>query len=127
MAYGLLANLVLLLHLAFLLFVVLGGLLVFRWPRVAWVHVPCALWGMLTEFAGIVCPLTPLENVLRHRAGEAGYSGDFIAHYITAALYPAGLSRGVQLALGAFALAVNMVIYGRVLARRARHRAGQLE
>src|SRR3990172_7307050 len=89
--YSILADLVLVAHLAFLLFVVLGGLLVLRWPRVVWLHVPCALWGVTTEFAGLGCPLTPLEIALRHRAGETGYAGDFIAHYITATLYPAGL------------------------------------
>lgn len=127
MAYGILADLVLAAHLAFLVFVVLGGLLLFRWPRVVWLHVPCALWGVSTEFAGIVCPLTPLENVLRHKAGGAGYAGDFIEHYITVTLYPAGLTRGVQLALGAFAVAVNVIVYWRVIARRARRRASQLE
>ena len=127
MLYSILADLVLVAHLAFLLFVVLGGLLVLRWPRVVWLHVPCAVWGVLTEFANIVCPLTPLEIVLRQKAGGAGYAGDFIAHYITATLYPAGLTRGVQLALGAFAVLVNVLVYWRVLARRARRRARQLE
>ena len=119
MAYGLLADLVLVAHLAFLLFVVLGGLLLFRWPRLAWVHAPCALWGMLAEYAGIICPLTPLENALRHRGGETGFAGGFIEHYLTAAVYPAGLTRGVQVALGTFALAVNVFVYWRLLARRA--------
>ena len=118
MTYGLLADLVLVTHLAFLLFVVLGGLLLFRWPRLAWVHVPCAVWGMLTEYAGIICPLTPLENALRHRGGETGFAGGFIEHYLTATLYPAGLTRGVQVALGTLALAVNVVVYWHLLARR---------
>jgi hypothetical protein len=122
MAYGFLADLVLLAHLLFLLFVVLGGLLLFRRPRVAWLHIPCAVWGILTEYAGIVCPLTPLENALRHRGGETGFAGGFIEHYITAALYPAGLSRGVQVALGTFAVAVNVLVYWRLLVRRAASR-----
>jgi hypothetical protein len=111
---------VLLVHLAFLLFVVLGGLLAIRRPRWAWVHVPLAVWGVLVEFAGIVCPLTPLENALRLRGGHAGYSGGFIEHYITAALYPSGLTRGIQVGLGAAVLLLNALIYRRVLA--ARHR-----
>ena len=122
MTYGLLADLVLVAHLAFLLFVVLGGLFLIRWPRVAWIHVPCAIWGVFIEFAGIICPVTTLENTLRHRGGETGFAGGFIEHYITAALYPAGLTRGVQVALGAFAVAVNVVVYWRVLARRAASR-----
>ncbi len=122
MAYGFLADLVLLAHLLFLLFVVLGGLLLLRWPRIAWIHIPCAIWGIFTEYAGIICPLTPLENALRHRGGETGFAGGFIEHYITAALYPAGLSRGVQVALGTFAVAVNVLIYWRLLVRRAASR-----
>jgi hypothetical protein len=118
MAYGLLADLVLVAHLAFLLFVVLGGLLLFRWPRMAWIHVPFAVWGVLTEYAGIVCPLTPLENALRHRGGQEGFAGGFIEHYITAALYPAGLTRSAQMILGTFAVAVNVFVYWRLLARR---------
>ena len=123
--YGLLADLVLAAHLAFLLFVVLGGLLLFRWPRVAWTHVPCAIWGVLTEFAGIVCPLTPLENALRHRGGEAGFAGGFIEHYLTAALYPAGLTRSTQVILGTFAVAVNVLVYWRLLARRRASTSGR--
>lgn len=112
------ADLVLLVHLAFVLFVVLGGLLVLRRPRLAWVHVPVAVWGALIEFAGWVCPLTPLENWLRHRGGEAGYAGGFVDHYVVATLYPAGLTRGFQYVLGAFVLALNAAVYGILLHRR---------
>ena len=122
MTYRALADLVLVVHLAFVLFVVLGGLLALRWPRVAWVHVPVALYGALIEFVGFVCPLTPLENSLRRRGGEAGYDGGFIEHYVTATLYPAGLSREVQLALGVAVLAINGAIYAIWLRRRRARR-----
>ncbi len=120
MIYRALADLALLLHLAFVLFVILGGLLVLRRPKVAWLHLPCAAWGVLIEFAGWLCPLTPLEVSLRMRGGEAGYAGGFIAHYVTAALYPAGLTRGVQVVLGAFVLLLNLTIYSWIVARRRR-------
>src|SRR5258708_6207146 len=112
------ADAVLVVHFAFVLFVILGALLVLRWPRLAWVHVPVALYGALIEFAGFICPLTPLEQWLRHRGGEAGYAGGFVEHYIVAALYPAGLTRPIQLGLGLFVLVFNAVIYATVLRRR---------
>lgn len=119
MLHRLLADLVVVLHLAFVLFVVLGGLLVLRRPWLAVLHVPAAVWGALVEFADLFCPLTTLENSLRQRAGEAGYPGGFIEHYVIAVLYPAGLTRGVQLLLGAVVVAVNVWVYARLL-RRAR-------
>ncbi|HKH92299.1 MAG TPA: DUF2784 domain-containing protein [Gemmatimonadaceae bacterium] len=118
------ADVVLVVHLAFVLFVVLGGLLVLRWPRVAWAHVPVALYGAAIEFIGFICPLTPLEVWLRQRGGEAGYRGGFVEHYITAALYPTGLTREVQLALGAAVLVLNGIVYA-VWLRRRRRRGGQ--
>lgn len=118
MIYRALADLVLVLHLGFVLFVVLGGLLVLRWPRVAFLHLPAAVWGVLIEYTGWICPLTPLENSLRLRGGEAGYTGGFIEHYIQPALYPNGLTRTTQIALGSFALLINLVAYGAVLSRR---------
>jgi len=118
--YRALADLVLVVHLAFVLFVVLGGLLVLRWPRLAWLHVPAAVWGVLIEYTGWICPLTPLENSLRERGGGAGYSGGFIEHYIQPVLYPAGLTRGTQIVLGSLALLVNLTAYGVVIARRSR-------
>ena len=114
------ADLVLLLHFGFVLFVVLGGLLALRWPRLAWVHVPVALYGATIEFLGFICPLTPLEVWLRRRGGEAGYEGGFIEHYITAALYPTGLTRELQLALGVGVLAINALVYLALLRRRRR-------
>ena len=119
MLYRLLADATLAVHLAFVLFVVLGGFLALRWPRVAWVHVPVALYGAIIEFVGFICPLTPLEVALRRRGGEAGYEGGFIEHYVTAALYPTGLTREVQLALGVFVLLLNGIVYVFVW-RRAR-------
>lgn len=106
-----LADLVLAVHLAFVLFVVLGGFLALRWPRVALVHVPVALYGAIVEFAGFICPLTPLEVWLRQRGGEPGYSGDFVERYITAVLYPSGLTREIQIALGLGVLAINTAVY----------------
>ena len=99
--FRLLADVTVLLHGAFMAFVVVGGLLAWRWRRVVWVHVPCALWGAMVELAGWVCPLTPLENAFRARAGEAGYRGGFIEHYLVPAIYPAGLTRAHQVVLGA--------------------------
>ena len=100
------------------MFVVLGGLAVLRWPRVAWFHLPVVLWGAGIEFMGGLCPLTPLENHWRRLAGEQGYDGGFIEHYLLAALYPEGLTRGVQLALGFFVIAVNAAIYVRLWRRK---------
>lgn len=114
------ADLVLLTHFAFVLFVIFGGLLALRWRRLAWVHIPVALWGTIIEFVGFVCPLTPLENWLRHRGGEAGYSGGFIDHYVIATIYPAGLTRTTQLVLGCLVLALNAAVYTIFVRRRSR-------
>ena len=118
MAYSLAADLLVLLHLAFIVFVVLGGLLVWRWWRVVFVHLPAVIWAVLLEFNGWLCPLTPWEQQLRHAAGEGGYTGSFIAHYLLPLIYPAGLTRNAQLLLGAGALLVNLLIYGWLLWRR---------
>jgi hypothetical protein len=107
----LLADAVVVLHLAFVAFVLFGGLLVLRRPRLAWVHVPAAVWGAWVEFRGLVCPLTPLENWLRLKAGGSGYGGGFVEHYLLSALYPAGLTRGGQIVLGVLVLAVNAAVY----------------
>ena len=121
MIYRALADLVLVVHLAFVLFVVLGGVLVLRWPRVAWLHVPAAIWGVLIEYTGWICPLTPLENSFRMRGGEAGYSGGFIEHYIQPLLYPAGLTRSTQVVLGSLALVLNLTAYAIVVSRMRRN------
>jgi len=119
MPYAFLAIALLVVHAAFVLFVVAGGLLVLCWPRLAWAHLPAALWGALIEFAGFICQLTPLENAWRRAAGEQGYQGGFIEHYVTAALYPSGLTRSIQIALGLIVLGVNGWVYWRLWRRRA--------
>lgn len=113
------ADAIVLLHLAFVAFVAVGGLLVWRWPRLAWVHLPCALWGAAVSFGGWICPLTPLENHFRQQAGDAGYSGDFVARYLLPVLYPEGLTREAQVVLGALVVVVNAAVYV-VVWRRAR-------
>ena len=118
--YRPLADAVLVLHLGFVLFVVLGGLVVLRWRSLAWLHIPAAIWGVLIEFTGWICPLTPLENSFRTRGGQAGYSGGFIDHYIQPVLYPAGLTRSTQILLGTLALLVNLTAYGVVVVRKTR-------
>ena len=117
------ADAVLVLHLAFIIFVLVGGIAVLRWPRLAWIHVPAAAWGALIEFAGWICPLTPLENSLRERGGEAGYSGGFVDHYITSIIYPDGLTRTMQFGVGALVLAINGYVYWRLWQRYRRLRA----
>jgi hypothetical protein len=123
MAYRILADLVVGVHALFVVFVVAGGLLALRWAWVAAAHLPAAVWGTLIEFRGWICPLTPLEQSLRAAAGQAGYQGGFIEHYLLPVLYPAGLTQRVQLILGSLVIAVNLLVYGMLLRRRAR-RAG---
>jgi len=120
------ADAVVALHFAFVAFVALGGLLVLRWPRVAWLHVPAVVWGALIEFTGWICPLTPLENRLRRASGEEAYQGDFIARYILPALYPNGLTRRDQLMLGGIAIAINVAIYAFVVIRHRRAAANDI-
>ncbi len=118
-----LADGVVLVHTAFVAFVVLGGFLAWRWRPLVWAHVPCALWGVLIEYRGWICPLTPLENALRRRAGLEGYAGGFVEHYVIPVLYPAGLTRPTQALLGTLVLVVNLAAYG-VLLRRTLHQGG---
>lgn len=116
------ADLVLVVHAGFVLFVVLGGVVVLRWPRVAWVHAPSAVWGALIEFFGWGCPLTPLEKWLRRAAGQAGYEGGFIEHYVIWWLYPHELTRGHQIVLGLGVLLVNLLVYWVAIARWRRQK-----
>jgi hypothetical protein len=116
----LLADATVALHLAFVVFVVAGGLLVLRWPRLAWLHVPAALWGAFIEFAGWICPLTPLENWLRQRGGGQAYDASFVEHYLIPLLYPDALSRDVQWLLGTLVLVINVTFYAVVVQRHRR-------
>jgi hypothetical protein len=117
------ADIVVVIHLAFIVFVVCGGLLVLRWPRLAWVHLPAAVWGVAIEFGGWICPLTPLENTLRRAAGDEGYASSFIERYVVPVVYPAGLDREAQFILGGLVLAVNVALYAAVIVERARFRS----
>lgn len=111
------ADFAVLVHLGFIVFVVLGGLLAIRWPRIAWIHLPAAVWGALVEFGGWFCPLTPLETWLRGAAGSAGYSSGFIEHYLVPIVYPEELSRTIQLVMGTAVVLVNCIIYALVWSR----------
>ncbi len=122
MAYWLAANIVLIIHFGFVIYVVGGGLLIFRWKWSILLHLPAVLWGALLEFNGWLCPLTPLEQWLRVAGGQRGYSGGFIEHYLLSLLYPAGLTRDVQILLGTFVVVVNVLIYAILILRFAKRR-----
>ena len=117
MLYLVAANAIALIHLAFIIFVVMGGIAVLRWPWLMWIHLPAAIWGVMIEFAGWYCPLTTSENALLRRAGEAGYSNGFLEHYIFSIIYPTGLTRGMQVALGVLVLMINVAVYARLAQR----------
>jgi hypothetical protein len=121
--YRLLADLTVLVHAAFILFALGGGLLALRWPRIVWLHLPAVIWAAFIEFSGRICPLTPLENHYRELAGETGYAGDFIDHYVLPVIYPVGLTRGVQFWLGACVLAINVIAYAILVRRLTRRRS----
>lgn len=122
MWYSLLADLIVVLHFSFVLFVLFGGLLTVKWPHVMWVHGPALAWGSLVEFTGLVCPLTPLENRLRMMGGESGYHGDFLSRWLLPVLYPDFLTPGIQIALGCLLLALNVTIYAWIWRTRLSHR-----
>ncbi len=123
MIYQILADFVVFLHLAFIIFAVAGGFLLFRWRRCAWIHLPAVLWAALNAFAGLVCPLTPLENWLREKGGEIGYQSSFIEHYILPVIYPAELTRGFQVVLGFLVSGINIGFYACLLRRSAKKKA----
>lgn len=118
MPYTLLADLVLLLHAIFILFVVIGGVLVFWRFSFALIHVPCAVWGVLIELQGWICPLTYLENKLRITAGASGYAGGYIDHYLIPLVYPPGLTADTQFLLGLAVLLINIIIYALALRKK---------
>ncbi len=117
MVYRLVADLVLVIHLLFILFATLGSFLVFKYRRLALFHLPAWFWAVLISFGGWVCPLTPLENWLRQRSGAVGYEGSFIEHYLLPIIYPGELTRSIQISLGLLVLAINFSIYGWIVCR----------
>lgn len=122
MLHALLADAVLVLHGLFILWVLCGGIAVIARPWWAWLHLPAVAWAVWISWSGSICPLTPLEQGLRRAAGQAGYEGGFIEHYLTAAIYPQGLTPSLQMLFGAVVLAINLALYGVALARAARRR-----
>ena len=111
MIYSFLADLLVVFHLVFILYVIAGALLIFKWPKTLWLHLPSCFWGMTVEFTGWICPLTPWEIQLRRLAGEEGYTESFIAHYLIPIIYPSGLTPEVQMVLGGTVLIVNLSLY----------------
>ena len=122
MLYGILADIVVWFHLAFVLFAVLGALLVVWWRRVVWLHLPAVLWAIWIELSGGICPLTPLENWLRLKAGQGEYRGDFVEHYLMPLLYPVDLTRNVQILLGLLVFFINLFLYGYMVFQSRRKR-----
>ena len=125
--YGILAGAVIVAHLLFIAFVAAGGLLVWRWPRLAWVHIPAVVWGVVVELTGRICPLTPLENYLRRLAGNSSYSGGFIEQYLIPVIYPANLTVSTQYFLGGLVIAVNLVIYIIIIRKKRDRRQSESE
>lgn len=123
MIYNFLSNLVVIVHLLFIVFVCLGALLVLKWPKVIWVHIPFALWGVVVEYMNIVCPLTPLENYFRRLGGNMTYESDFVARYIIPVIYPVELTRNLQFVLGSIVLMLNIIIYGFIIYKTVKHKS----
>ncbi|MHB8137110.1 MAG: DUF2784 domain-containing protein [Smithellaceae bacterium] len=118
--YSILADAVIIIHFLFIAFVVAGGLLVWRWPFLAWIHLPAVVWGAGIEFMGGTCPLTPLENYLRRLGGESPYSGDFVVQYLLPVIYPENLTSVTQYILGGLVIVINLIVYGMIIRRRCR-------
>lgn len=125
MFYRLSADAVLVIHLGFIVFVLVGGFLALRWRRVPILHLPTVAWGIYIELSGNICPLTPLENNLRAAAGDSGYEGGFIEHYILAVVYPDGLTHSIQMMLAGVVVVTNLVAYGLVLRKMRRKPCGK--
>jgi hypothetical protein len=126
MLYRIAADGLVLLHLLFILFVLFGGLLVLKWRHLAWWHLPAAAWGVAVEVFHLTCPLTQWENLMRNAAGQVGYGGGFIEHYVWPVIYPAGLTPSIQLGLGGVVLLINVLVYVRVFRQRKSRRTSTL-
>ena len=113
------ADVIVLVHLMFIIFVVTGGLFVLKWPKTVWLHIPAAIWGAMIEFAGWMCPLTPVENTLRAAGGKAVYQSGFINHYVIPVIYPAGLTREIQFVMGCIVIVLNVLIYGVLIVKKS--------
>jgi hypothetical protein len=116
--YGILAGVIIVAHFLFIAFVAAGGLLVLRWPRLAWVHLPAVVWGVVVELTGWICPLTPLENYLRRLGGSSSYSGGFIEQYLIPIIYPTNLTAATQYILGGLVIVVNLILYFLVIRKQ---------
>jgi hypothetical protein len=123
MPYHLLADLVLVFHLAFIAFAAFGGLLALRYPQILWLHLPALVWGVVVQWADLICPLTPLENDMRMRSGEAVFAGGFIERFVSQLLYPENLTLELRYVLGVLLLVVNVAVYTHVMIRRSRAKA----
>ena len=122
MIYSFLADLLVVFHLVFIIYVMAGALLLFKRPKTLWLHLPACFWGMTVEFTGWICPLTPWEIQLRRLAGEEGYTGSFIAHYLIPIIYPSGLTPEVQMLLGGTVLIVNLRLYTLILIKKRKRK-----
>ena len=122
MIYSFLADLVMFFHLVFILYVIAGALLIIKWAKTLWLHLPSCFWGMTVEFTGWICPLTPWEIQLRRLAGEEGYTGSFIEQYLIPIIYPSGLTREIQMLLGSIVLIVNLSLYILILIKRRKRK-----
>lgn len=109
--YAVAADMVVIIHFVFVIFVLLGGVLLLKWRKLVWLHLPAMVWGVMIEFSGWICPLTPYENQLRAQAGLEMYDGDFVMRYIMPVLYPEDLTRSIQILLGFIILAINAICY----------------
>jgi hypothetical protein len=120
MPFGIFADIVVLIHLAFVIFTVLGAVMIIWWRWIVWLHLPAFLWAVWIESSGGICPLTPLENWLRIKAGQGGFEGDFVGTYLLPVLYPAGLTRDVQFILAMMVIVINVALYGSLVYKRYR-------
>lgn len=121
MVYKVLADLVVVLHFGFILFVIFGAFLVFKYPKMVWLHLPVATYGMMISFYRWICPLTPLEKYFLELAGEQGYEGGFIGHYLIPLIYPGGMTQGIAISMGLFVLLWNGIFYGLLIYRNKKH------